>query len=298
MKKSKIIAPAAAILVFSSAAAVTGTVAWFTASRIANFGIESITAVNPEAGLKVTLENINTSASVDNTEDAQKATLQQLRDGSVNLADGKVYRGIPKDNGAQPDSYEEVVSPWKYASQVNTKDVYYASAFLAKFKLSSAAAENYSLFFDANVSTAAITSGTSATSYQVEKALRIGLKTSTGFVAWAPFMTSLNTTAPAKNDTFVSGTATLGNFTASNLNVGNATAATSTLTDETMTTSAAQGLTTAYLGVVNKDGTTTTDVTVYTWFEGTDPNCITGAENIGKTIAASLHFKAIKVQAA
>ncbi|MBP5693942.1 MAG: hypothetical protein J6X03_00590, partial [Bacilli bacterium] len=34
MKKSRIIAPAAAILVFSSAAAVTGTVAWFTASNL------------------------------------------------------------------------------------------------------------------------------------------------------------------------------------------------------------------------------------------------------------------------
>ena len=36
MKKSKIIVPALGILVLSTAAAVTGTVAWFTASNVIN----------------------------------------------------------------------------------------------------------------------------------------------------------------------------------------------------------------------------------------------------------------------
>ncbi len=50
MKKSKIIVPALGIMCLSTAAAVTGTVAWFTAARVKSFSMSGITAVNPESG--------------------------------------------------------------------------------------------------------------------------------------------------------------------------------------------------------------------------------------------------------
>ena len=45
MKKSRIIVPALAMLTLSVAASVTGTVAWFTASRTASMSVENLAAL-------------------------------------------------------------------------------------------------------------------------------------------------------------------------------------------------------------------------------------------------------------
>ena len=51
MKKSKIIIPAAAILALSVGASVTGTVAWFTASRTVSATIKNLAAINTSGDL-------------------------------------------------------------------------------------------------------------------------------------------------------------------------------------------------------------------------------------------------------
>ena len=55
MKKSKVLIPALGVLILSTAASVTGTVAWFTASRTYNTTIGDFAVVKTNADLKCTL---------------------------------------------------------------------------------------------------------------------------------------------------------------------------------------------------------------------------------------------------
>ena len=55
MKKSKIIVPALGILVLSTAAAVTGTVAWFTSSNLVSVSGMQL-KIDPEDGMVVANE--------------------------------------------------------------------------------------------------------------------------------------------------------------------------------------------------------------------------------------------------
>ena len=54
MKKSKVIIPALALMAFSVAASITGTVAWFTANRVATVTAGSFAVVNTTTDLSVT----------------------------------------------------------------------------------------------------------------------------------------------------------------------------------------------------------------------------------------------------
>ena len=55
MKKSKIIVPALAIIAFSTAASIAGSVAWFTASRTVSISGGEYSVVKLTSDLKCTL---------------------------------------------------------------------------------------------------------------------------------------------------------------------------------------------------------------------------------------------------
>ena len=57
MKKSRIIIPALAMIAFSVAASIAGTVAWFTASRTAQINAGTYAVVKTSAELKCVLSN-------------------------------------------------------------------------------------------------------------------------------------------------------------------------------------------------------------------------------------------------
>ncbi len=57
MKKSKVLVPALAVLAFSTAASITGTVAWFTATRMATFNAGTFAVVNTNTNLAYDLSN-------------------------------------------------------------------------------------------------------------------------------------------------------------------------------------------------------------------------------------------------
>ena len=64
MKKSKVIIPALALMAFSVAASITGTVAWFTASRVATVKAGSFAVVNTTTNLSVSLASgVGTTAT-------------------------------------------------------------------------------------------------------------------------------------------------------------------------------------------------------------------------------------------
>ena len=157
MKKSRIILPALGVLILSSAAAVTGTVAWFTASRIASISASAITAYNPESGLKVTLANVNSAAldgasigtAVGAGDTAATVTHSNIRDGSVDLANGRVYGSNLGEDGELDGT-----TPYKLirdgdtgtadlkAGTAGSTDYYYANVYKATFALDADKAGN------------------------------------------------------------------------------------------------------------------------------------------------------------
>ena len=72
MKKSKLIVPALAIIAFSTAASITGTVAWFTANRQVTINAGNYTVVKTSAdldcdladGFQTTADNANKQINV------------------------------------------------------------------------------------------------------------------------------------------------------------------------------------------------------------------------------------------
>ena len=87
MKKSKIIIPALALLAFSTAASVTGAVAWFTANRTATINAGSYSVVKTNTNLEFELApGVGTSVS------GNTVTFDgKLTDGSFNHKTQKVY---------------------------------------------------------------------------------------------------------------------------------------------------------------------------------------------------------------
>ena len=87
MKKSKIIIPALALLAFSTAASVTGAVAWFTANRTATINAGSYSVVKTNANLEFAL-----AAGVGTSVSSNTVTFNgKLTDGSVDHVDHMVY---------------------------------------------------------------------------------------------------------------------------------------------------------------------------------------------------------------
>ncbi len=297
MKKSKIIAPAAAILVFSSAAAVTGTVAWFTASRVATISMQSITAINPVTGLDViATANSNFGTSGGNTEKAQNSSIthSNLRDASVDVANAAVYKGILDSTGEAVSSFEAVSTTSYLYGTYNTKALYYATKFNASFS-SADTAEDLLVVVDFKSSTASFEfTESDAITAKIKKALRIGIMgESSNFVVWAPFADT------GANLTYVNGTALSNTATYADANkyIGSNAEEASLLTAASYVSTGIAPATNAaaYLGELSKNTPTDkVDTIIYTWFEGTDPNCVNGAEGIAETFVASLSFKAVK----
>ena len=317
MKKSRIIAPAAAILVFSSAAAVTGTVAWFTASRIADLSISSITAVNPEAGLVLELAQIN-NAGATKVEDKDESNNvigyhiknTALRDASVygtDTSDPLVYKSV-LDGDGELNSFALVGTNGKADGTNNliygtvaSKPVYYANAFDANITLGSEVdTENYHVFFDQVKSSATMTGAqATGTDKALSKAFRIGMKSDDNqWIVWAPFYASAtqikNVTGLTKTDV----AEVADTYRLFGDNVANASGSSISETELDSATAAGKK---HYLGTLDgslndgdPDEKDVLKVTVYTWFEGTDENCVNEAKEITNTFAANLVFKAVK----
>lgn len=295
MKKSKIIVPALGIMCLSTAAAVTGTVAWFTAARVKSFSMSGITAVNPESGLTLSLTNVNNTV-VSGEDPNLNVAHAALRDGSVDVANGKVYGSVLADDGTL-SAFKDVTSISKstsgtitdhyYAGNVKVAnvdtDIFYATEFTADFGLSRDGGYTYNLFFDpvnSTVSTPTEASGKTS----VLRGLRIGMKAGSEWFVWAP----LTKDASVK---YVNGTDKSSNvqtLAAANLIKGAGTALPS---DEIVADATAQARV-EYLGKPTEADPLS--VTIYTWFEGTDSAVVNEAVELETAFSASLSFKMIR----
>lgn len=198
MKKSRIIVPALAMLTLSVAASVTGTVAWFTASRTANMTLNNLVAIDTAGSLSMSLENVNAKEISGNT-----IELQALRDFSYDANKEKGYIASFDTDGTKVTG-TKMIDPCtaRFGSFGNpATEVYYVNSFNATFS-TSASAKSY-LYFNNNHDKSKLSIDYSDPSKKhtesIYRALRVSMKAidsrksgaTTKIVTWAPY-TSLN----------------------------------------------------------------------------------------------------------
>lgn len=274
MKKSRILAPALAVLTFSTAAAVTGTVAWYFSSRTAAIQASAITSYNPEAGLKVTLTagEGTTIGTASSTIDSTPATVTHdlMRDGSVDVPAGKAYIAV-LDRQGNVSSYRQV-DDLKDGTNTAGKDYYFATTYTAKFELNNqTSGKAYALYYDHSK---LATTGDS----DVGPSLRIALKFSaSNYLVIAPFDED-------GTKTYVSG-GSLGSFSDDVF-----FAATDGANLTGLDNSVADGNKDSFKGYIGDlQGSGSLTATVYTWFEGSDPSSL--AENVDdEPLSSKLSF--------
>lgn len=282
MKKSKIIVPAMGILCLSMAAAVTGTVAWFTASRVKSLTMSNIKVYNPESSLVMNVSSI-VNTTVDSSGEVPVVTHSPLRDASVNLASTPAVWGTNLADDGSVDSFRSIASPYA-AGTIDTIDIFYATSFKVSFNLNATSGYTYELFFDSITSLTSVTALSAGTN-DVLSALRIGVKTPTSYFVWAPRTVdgSLKKITAANDDP--------AGVAESRAIIGST--ALPTTTDDVLDSGYTSNM--GYIGEVpfkvTSGSQTTLDISVFTWFEGTDSKCIQDSKGIETAFAAGMTFK-------
>lgn len=298
MKKSKIIVPALGILLLSTAASISGTVAWFTASRtfsttVSEFGVGSI-----DGELKaVVAGDIGTKQKGTST-DADKATIlfenssgtpSVLTDASYNSADNKVYTDdavyTEEHEGVNENAFHLVgtngtrTAENLKAGTKESKDYYYAVTWTIKLKYQGAATDDevYMLFDSANSSFTVDSSSTGTAKHlEVANGIRFNFEVGgTSELNYAP----LRVTSGVKNVVSTSAVDATEDLIASDTTVtklaDNVAAATASAHPE-------------YLGKVAPE--TDLEVKVTCWLEGTDAQVLSANLDPNMTITGQLKF--------
>ena len=328
MKKSKILAPALALTIFSTAAAVTGTVAWYFAQRAVSVQ-STVTSFNPEAGLKVTVAAGVGTTAVTGYEESTNAnspaqiTHELIRDGSVDLANQKAYGAVKNRAGNQIISFKEIDAvahegDLLAGTNAEDKDFYYATKCTATFELTKKnTGVEYALFYDNSL--LKVDADHPST---IQESLRVGFVIGSGtsmkYFVVAPYRDEApaegikyvkNTDKDqARGDYDASGKVLYGYKTTITDNSGTYSAATSgtpvnNLTDgATPTPAALEGSVTearaneilGFMGKIKNAETIT--ATVYTWFEGEDPH--SASEYVdNKQTQTTLGFSLLEIEA-
>lgn len=329
MKKLKVILPAILTLAVSTSAAVTGTVAWFQSTRLKTIAMEQITAVNPESGLEINaitavantkLDRVDTEhnnkplagqdALVTHAYGGTTPTQGYFRDGSVDVANDKVYKGIlDREGSGEIVGYGDVTSTYTTpeAPTYSGKPVFYADCFSVEFTITNGDPNvNTGLFLNLATSTITLphigdadvdpTDNNASADAKLYRALRFGFHCGTEWFVWAPFAVTeataskyvkgqigsveepattqqLETNQQAYATTnFVRG---VGNAD-SGLGATDKTARVVSLDDSNGPLD--NGVATGYIGYLGNLKAKTAAVTnltvkVYTWFEGLDADC-------------------------
>ncbi len=312
MKKSRIILPAAALLALSSAAAVTGTVAWFTANRIKSVGFTGVTAVNPEQGLIVTeVTNVaNTTVTQTPTGTITDATTwsvqhSQLRDASYDVG-GNLYGSILSETGSVVGYAQKTIGTAD-TKKYNGQNVYFATRFTMTFATSREDNDyEQALIFDSKSSS--VLAGQTGS---IVNALRISMETTSESLVWAPYTSlaanAVKNVAEAKSsyDDLTAdqkAAQTLEQYLASGQEAtadvikgegvaGTGTNIPSDAAGKVETRTDVTNLT-QYLGALTEGGL---QVSITTWFEGLDPDCVNEAKDLASAFTANLQFTMRKV---
>lgn len=323
MKKSRIIVPALAMLTLSVAASVTGTVAWFTASRQATIKASNLAAFNTEGNLALQLTAGNQDPSNISGTNIQ---LNKVRDFSYDVQNNAGYTAILDSENSKVLGTKQVNNPTGVYAQINTYDVYYMNTFTGKFSTNTTSASY--LIFNNNGAKSFVgtTSGSGLTALEVGdtntiyKALRVSMVTEHRKLVWAPYTDYL--------ESQVMHVKSAGQFLESNLPDINAaptkasystggTDATTVISEtqnevvkvvkngrnDPVNANTSNASTNACVLSTNLSSAAPTTVAFSIWFEGLDPACIADSdgvlsiEQIGDAITTALQMSFYAIDA-
>ena len=312
-KKSKIIVPALALITATTVASVTGTVAWFTASRVATASTSKFDAVALDSALNVvSVSGIGTTGS-----NAASSTNTVTVDGNLTHGsyDAKAISTTESKNGhlyvanlngddttAVVTSYTDLGTissertgegtntqhAWK-AGEKDGKSVWYGISWTLKFSQTNnnATNEDNYLLFDPSSTTFSQGDESGLTI----KGLRVALMTSSKVlvVAGDGLRTHIDSTTAATTElpTFDEG-----NFVKAGTTVNKINDYAVNGNDETGKSVADSKYT---FGVIPATADSTIDITCVAWFEGTDEN-VESAKKLSTNVVASLKFYSRKAK--
>ena len=311
MKKSRIIIPALAMIAFSVAASITGTVAWFTANRTAKIDAGTYAVVKTTSNLNCSVDSGIGTTATDNLAGVTDviAVNGKLTDGSFDHAGTNKYIYAPDGTGTKVGSEYALASATEAnltrGTTTGGDTIYTAVTWEVEFSLefgSAAGGNDIGLYLDLAHSKFT-PQGSAAASGQQD--------TSKGFrMAFVPKGTNASNgkthvfadLQTAANCKYVGGEPAVGTVLA-----GTETAyanyividssSDAALNDAGYTESASATMPN-YFGkfAFAADTTVTLTFDVVCWFEGTDPNIVNGDEDhetIFRDVKVDLEFAAL-----
>lgn len=315
MKKSKIIVPALGILLFSTAASISGTVAWFTATRTYEADAGNFAVVSTKNNLEVEMAGELGTQLKDGDD-----TVIELANANYKLTDASVdaanhYLIAPDAAGTKVGKLVDLNAPailGTAAGDTNglfrETNIYSAFTWTIDFKLSmGSVSQTIGLFFDNSLSSVTLSDGSAVT--DTGKGFRVGFlpisvadaNNGSGIAkVWAPNQTGQtssvnNVRYTAYSNAIVAGTTTLDSITA-NYSTGNVLMDGATATNAlTVPEDGAVGATTSavnYMGTFTfaADSVVHLKYRVVVWYEGTDPTIINTEDTVYEIVKANMHF--------
>lgn len=284
MKKSRIILPAVALLTISTVAAASSTVAWFAASRDVTVTGNTVTVVNPESALNVTLAPLK--GTTETTKDQTLNLPLYMRDGSVNIDDnGQAYK-------------QDIVTKEYVAANYTTENdsqgnpIYRAASWKMTFKMVADSADNYAVFFNTKDLATKIKATVDAgnTNEKIKESFRIAFVAGNVKSVLAPFAETDNELTYVKAAGVENADSALGKY--NTIRISNI--ATRQPTEIASGDAQTNALTAAngYIGTITTGNEL--EVTCYAWFEGMDPSCVVD-NGISTKVTTVLDFYASRL---
>ena len=323
MKKSKIIIPALAIIAFSTAASIAGSVAWFTASRTANISAGTFAVVKTSADLAYKVEEGAATTVSGNTVVFDGL----LTDGSVNHKTAKAY--TPNESGktlSTDDTKKEIdLTADADASAITaletklsrgqgkdgsaTKTIYTAATFKVSFTITFGSIDtNIGLYLNTKLSAVSVNGGADPLTAKGFRMAFMPYSVPEGSSGKATVFADLQKTTDTSVDPAKTNIKYIKDLTDANLSGTEYVASEYDLIDTDYNKDLPSTGTLAdytnrqdYLGTFKFAAGTqvTLSYRVACWFEGTDPEIVnrtTAAEY--QKVAAALQFDAVNLPAA
>ena len=301
MKKSRIIIPALALIALSTVASVTGTVAWFTASRTATVTASNFAVTKTSANLTVALSNGAYTSTSGSTVTINNAAVEMTHASFDHVGKNFYVPNTTATNTSAVALSSNTLVDDLVQSTTSTKTVVSAVTWGMSFTVKFAATgRDMALFFKTSGENASKVwekdSANEAAPTASGKAFRIALVGTapaetvgdTTTKVWAPnqIAGSCKYVSATGASAMTTGTAYDGDLIASGTTV-------SIPEDETTALSDAQDMI-GYLGSFKFKANTeqTISYTVVAWYEGTDPT-ITPEQNDLEIVQARLSFEAV-----
>ena len=299
MKKSKIIIPALALIALSTVASVTGTVAWFTATRQVTVTAGEFAITKTSSNLSVVLGDGAYTEATDNVIEVDEDAI--LTHGSFNHTNSTFF--VPDATATSVTGVsindEDLTTKLVQSTTEDNKNIVTAVTWTMALSIKFAdAGRDMALFFNAPASTVKLADDATKNPEETGKAFRIAFvangvtksgvdSTSSQVVTkvWAPHQ-AFNKSKYVANTNNMNGTA----YSSGTLIYENNGA--SVPNDESADLSTCQS-NLLYLGYYEfaANATITLNFNVVAWFEGTDEN-ITEESTVMESVIASMKFDA------